>query len=246
MKLQTYDCRLPLAKNAPCRREETRGAKCQTIHGETTSNRNRNSSRGFSLLELLVVMAIMSIMMGVMVNSGMGGRPAGSRQGAITQLMGALEEARMSAIEKRVKVYFGIADTTHPDSEKQLCAYIFFRDQTADEKAVSKTEDVVPITRWTSLPRGFYFDLEKISNMLIPVPGKGLAGNPPTVQVLEFGTLGQVTGQPVGGTPQIAVADAVFDPASQNLQRRNNGAGDFAVNIYRLTGRLQLAQTQIP
>lgn len=204
------------------------------------------TNKGFSLIELLTVMAIMSVMMGLLVSTGMNTRPAGSRQGAISQLMGGLEEARMSAIEKGTTVYFGIADTTHPDSGKQLCSYILFREQTADEKAVSNTEDMVPITRWDCLPRGFYFDLDKISSMLIPVAGNGLPGNPTTVQVIEFGSLGQVTGQPLEETPQIAVTDAVFDPASKNLQRKDNGAGDFAVNIYRLTGRLQLAQTQIP
>ena len=200
----------------------------------------------FSLIELLTVIAIMSVMMGLLVTTGLGTRPAGSRQGAISQIMGALEEARLSAIEKNTTVYFGIADTGHPDEEKQLRGYILFRTQTAQEKAASQNDDMVPLTRWEKLPQGFYFDPDKLANMTLDVPGNGLPGKPQNVKAVEFGSLGQVTGLPVDVVPQLTVMEAVYNPAGKNLIRKGAEAGDFAIKIYRLTGRLQLAQTTTP
>ncbi|MCK9588776.1 MAG: type II secretion system protein [Terrimicrobiaceae bacterium] len=208
--------------------------------------KNKRSQQGFSLLELLTVMAIMSLMMGLLVSTGMGARPAGSRQGAISQIMGALEEARMSAIEKNTTVYFGIADINHPDEEKQLRSYLLFREQTPQEKAASKNEDMIPLTRWEKLPQGFYFDADKLSDMTVEVPGNGLPGNPPNVRAVQFGSLGQVTGLPVEIVPQLAVTEAVYNPSGKILVRKSGAAGDFIVKIFRLTGRLQLSQNATP
>lgn len=202
----------------------------------------RKSSRAFSLVELLTVMAIMSIMMGLIVSTGMGTRPGGSRQGAISQLMGGLEEARMSAIEKNTTVYFGIADISHPDEEKQLRGYILFREQTEDEKAASKTEDMIPLTRWEKLPQGFYFDADKFTDMTVEVPGRGLPGNPENVRAVQFSSLGQVTGLRADVVPQLTVTEAVYQPSSKILTRKSGEAGDFIVKIFRLTGRIQLTQ----
>lgn len=198
----------------------------------------------FSMVELLTVIAIMSIMMGLVVSTGMGTRPAGSRQGAISQIMAGLEEARMSAIEKNTTVYFGIADTSHPDDEKQLRGYILFRAQTITEKAASKTEDMIPLTRWEKLPQGFYFDADKFQDMTVEMPGKGLPGDPQNVRAIEFGSLGQVTGLGADVVPQLTVTEAVYQPSSKILTRKSGEAGDFIVKIYRLTGRLQLTQNQ--
>jgi prepilin-type N-terminal cleavage/methylation domain-containing protein len=238
-KLPTADLRMPIEKSPACGGMICGAAAWNSNRQSATGN--RKSSRGFSLLELLTVMAIMSVMMGLVVSTGMGTRPAGSRQGAISQLMHGLEEARMSAIEKSTSVFFGIADSSHPDSEKQLRGYILFREQTADEKAVSHTEDMVPLTRWETLPKGFYFDEGKITSMTSEVDDTGLPGNPGKMRVVEFGALGQVTGLTTEIAPQLAVTDAVYDPSAKSLTRKNNGAGDFAIQIFRLTGRIRLA-----
>jgi len=194
-------------------------------------------------MEMLTVMAIISILAGFLVNTGFGTRPAGSRQGAISQLMGSLEEARMSAIEKGANVYFCIADTGHPDAEKQLRSYILCREQTAEEKAVSKTEDKIPLSRWETLPKRFFFDSDKLADKTAEVSGEGLPGNPETVRAIEFGSLGQVvTSLSAENIPQLAVTDAVYDQVGKTLIRRSGGADDFIVQIFRLTGRVRLAE----
>jgi prepilin-type N-terminal cleavage/methylation domain-containing protein len=204
--------------------------------------KNIVKARGFSLIELLTVIAIMSIMMGLLVSTGFGTRPAGSRQGAISQLMGSLEEARMTAIEKNVAVYFGIADTSYPDAEKQLRGYILFRAQTSEEKATSHTEDLVPLSRWDTLPKGFYFDADKFDAVSEAQAGVGLPGNPATVRAIEFGSLGQVKSMPAEAVPQLSVVEAIYNDGSKTLLRKNGGASDFAIKIYRVTGRLQIAK----
>lgn len=232
-KLPIADLRLPIFKSAIGNRQS-----------KIPLNRKSARETGFSLIELLAVIAIMSLLMGLIVNTGFGTRPAGARQGAIAQLMGSLEEARMSAIEKGRNVYFGLAEGSFPDGEKQWRGYLLFREQTSAEKTASGNEDMIPLTKWETLPKGFYFDPEKVAASTAEVAVSGLPGNPTKVRALEFGTLGQVTGLPAETVPLLSVAEAVYNPADQSLARRNNGAGDFAMQIYRLTGRVRLSEAR--
>ena len=206
----------------------------------------KTQNAAFSLIELLTVMAIMSILMGLMVSTGIGLRPGGSREGAISQIMGGLDEARMSAIEQNTSVYFGIADGSYPDQDRQLRGYILFREQTAKEKDASKTEDLVPLTRWEQLPLGFYFDPDKLASATVEMPGNGLPGQPQNVRAIEFGSLGQVTGLASEAAPQLTITEAAYNAGNKSLIRKSGVAGDFHIRIYRLTGRLQLAQNPTP
>lgn len=193
----------------------------------------------FSLAELMVVTAIMGLMLG-MTLVGLGNRVAGARQGAITQLMQSLEEARMLAIEKGTTVYFGLSDADHPDPDKQLRGYILFRRQTEEEKAESGTDDWVCLTLWQLLPAGFFFDADELADSTQVLPGFGLPGNPATVRAMKFDPLGQISGSAALLAPRLAVSEAVYDQKQKTLVPKGDGAGDFVLQLYRLTGRVKL------
>ncbi len=197
------------------------------------------SNRAFSLIELLTVLAIMSLLFGLVVSTGFGTRPAGARQGAISQLMTSLEEARLAAIEKGSPVRFGIAGSDHPDEEKRYRAFILFREQSASEEPDPAKRMVVALSRWQTLPQGFYFDPDKLSTVTVRADSDGLPGAPAELDVLEFGSLGQLQSAVV--EPLLAVTEAVFDPVTNTILRKGDKR-DISIRIYRLTGRLALVQ----
>lgn len=201
-----------------------------------------NKKVAFSLTELLTVMAIISIMMGLAVGTGMGLRPPGSRQGTITQLMQSLEEARMSAIEKGTPVSFAIAGSD-ASAEKRFSTYMILREQTPDEKAKSGNTDLIPMTRWEPLSKGFFFNRDEL---VAASPEVGLdtslPGNVSKVHLLTFGTLGQVKGGATLTAPNIPVVEGVFHENENNLILKEGT--EFRIQVARLTGRLQLDEYQ--
>jgi len=210
----------------------------------------RTKNAAFSLVELLTVVAIMSIMMGVIVSSGMGTRPAGSRQGAVSQLIGSLEEARMSAVERGVPVYFAVAGSDAPEQEKRLRSYLLFREQTPDEKAssgstnnISNGGPAVVLTRWESLPQGFYFDPALLETVTTEVDVQsGLPSGITKVRAMKFGSLGQLQGTVTTNAPSLSVVSGALDPASGTITPV--GKSDFCVEISRLTGRVRFDDTE--
>lgn len=215
----------------------------------------RSKRSGYSLLELLVAMALMAMLMGLSVAAMMGFRTPGLRQGAISQLMGALDEARMSAIESGAAVYVAFADGAFPDAERRFRGFILYREFTAAEREALADNppaagEVKPLTRWQELPRGFYLDASVPTGLLgnagARVNPVGLPGEEAELVAVGFNRLGQVVA-PLGSSPELAITEARYDSESDQMTAvQDDDAGAFLIRINRLTGRLQLIEPTTP
>lgn len=194
------------------------------------------SSPAFTLVEILFVIAVMSILVSIAAMSLTGGKSTGNWQGTINQLSQAVEEARMTAIETNTKTYLGFANANHPDGEKKLRSYILFREYTQEEKSkmtpAPAANRYLPLTAWETLPSGFEYS-DASGSLLEPNSAAkleltGLPGDPASVHAVAFGPLGQVD-FPASTAPALVVKPVGHADAS---------AG-FVIHINRLTGRVR-------
>jgi prepilin-type N-terminal cleavage/methylation domain-containing protein len=206
-----------------------------------------SSRSAFTLIEMIVVMAVISGLVALAAMAVMGLRTPGSRQGAMLQISQALEEARMSAIEQSTTIYVGFADASHPDEEKRLHAHLLFQKYTAEEIA---TMDPPPpanrykaLTGWNLLPKGYYLDTGTAGSLLaddtIKLEVEGLPGEPASVYAVAFGPLGQVVRPGQTALKPLVVMPAEFVDESGALKKMpNSDANAFSVQLNRFTGRV--------
>jgi len=120
----------------------------------TRSARYAPGNCGFSLVELLVVVAIISLLISLMgpIVEGMAS-PSG-RKGGVTIVMNTLEQARAAAIQKgrAVEVVFWKKNGTGTEFDAQDAMIVLQKDE-----ADSAWE---PISRWVKLPKGVLFNGE--------------------------------------------------------------------------------------
>ncbi len=116
-----------------------------------------SARHGFSLLEMLLVVSVAGILAALIVPAAAGLTSVAERRGAVESLMGALEQARVAAIESRENVYVGFADADFPVQEMRFAAWLVFRDASEDEMAASPSKRFVVLRKWTRLPKNMAF-----------------------------------------------------------------------------------------
>lgn len=109
----------------------------------TSHTHCNDASRGFSLIELLAVMAVVVLMMSLLLPAltGFGGSTA--RKGAVTTVMNTLEQARVAALESGRNVMVVFARPNFPERD----ALVVLR-ETEDG-----TGNYEAMTRWIRLPQ---------------------------------------------------------------------------------------------
>lgn len=204
--------------------------------------------QAFTLIETVVVIAVIAILVTLTAMAMVGLQTPGSRQGAMLQITQALEEGRMTAIEKSTKIYVGIADATHPDEEKRQCALLLFREYTADEIAAMSEPPgpnvYKPLTDWNLLPKGYFVCADIMDTLLddpqIKIPVAGLPGNPESVYAIAFGSLGQVVKPEQASLRPLVVMRAESVAPTGVLKRRADSEGSaFCIQVNRFTGRVK-------
>lgn len=204
-------------------------------------------NKGFSLLELLTVAAILCILMALLVPAVSGFTSAGGRKGAVTLVMNTLEQARVSAIEtgREVVVVFwkknGIS-TTEPDQQD---AMLVLRRNDSDT-------DWEPITRWINLPRGVLFHgedteskilgdssgLDAVSDQTITsLPGNPVKDN---LGAVHFSSSGAVQLPSTSNGLRIALTEGQRGPDGTLLVNKQKDGGHEIISLARYTGRVTL------
>ena len=112
--------------------------------------------RGFSLVELLLVMTVIVILIAVAGPALRGLLGSDNRKAAVSQLMGALEQARATALEKGVNVFVGFAASDFPDPSWRFNRFLIFREYSdaLDGPAGGNRPLYLALTKWQSLPQG--------------------------------------------------------------------------------------------
>lgn len=203
-----------------------------------------NRRRGFSLVELLAVLAVVTILMALMIPSFSGITGTAARRGSINILMNAFEQARTEALEKsaRILVVMRREDGAAQDS------FIVVRDDRSADRAPGSPE-FVPLSRWQKLARGVLFFQAAGSligsGSVAAVPGlaDSLPGSVPAGELfaIGFNKHGQVAFPSQGSDLFLLIAEAQRPGNSQpDVARGGSLAITERLSFRRYTGRAQL------
>ncbi len=209
---------------------------------------------GFSLLEMLVVVAVVAIMMALMLPAIAGFSSTAGRRGAVNILMNTFEQARIAAIEGGRPVHVLLYRRNFPEPD----AVMVVRDP-ADGLTSSPLER---LTKWTKLPKGVLLHDPGAANILNPNPNdtnslssflSRLSPSPQPssgekINLVTFNETGGVD-YPSGSSPNdrklyLSEGTRGDGGSEQAISTRKNGQGSgggFEVlSLSRYTGRVQL------
>lgn len=218
---------------------------------------HRPRRAAFTLAELLVVMSIIIILVSVSapaLKGLMGGR---SRSAAVGQMMGLLERARSTALEKGTGVYLGIVtEGGSLPPEYAYARYILFRDR-LDTDPGPPNQVYLPLTSWQQLPAGVVFwkygmvdpnraeEIDGTVNLFPPVPGALL--NRAKLSILRFNAAGAIEKPAAGQSLEIWLREGFYKTSSGSLSlipaggtNVNNQPPADRISFARYTGRAQL------
>lgn len=209
---------------------------------------------GFSLLELLVVIAVMAVMLSLLLPAVSGFSSTVGRRGAVNIVMNTLEQARVAALESGQNVYVGFADKDFPVEDMRYSAFIVFRSATEEEKALNPKREYVVLKKWTRLPKNVSLKSD-ITSSVISSAGEQtfsdkLYDELPATQrdnkfpAITFNSSGAVEA-PSTGTVKLFLYEGYYAGGQDNFTRNSNvqrtSAGLFEqISLSRYTGRVQL------
>jgi prepilin-type N-terminal cleavage/methylation domain-containing protein len=205
---------------------------------------NSSSVRGFTLIEILVVAALIALMTALVAPSLKGLFGVAGRRGGASLLGGALEQARLAAIEKGVPSYVVFPDGID-SSDASASAFVVLRQRTAQER-LANTNDTNPvaISRWFRLPQGVFFDPQSIKSAdaikstnfnRLPRLGDFDITNQ---LVIEFDRFGRVKGNQ-NQLISIRVGEGGFNGGTVTFRPSTNDY--YLVTVYPMTGRVKVA-----
>jgi prepilin-type N-terminal cleavage/methylation domain-containing protein len=117
----------------------------------------RRRAPGFTLLEVLIVVALIAVMSTLLVPSMRGLMGVAGPRGGVNTVASAIEQARLSALESGGSAYVGFPEDL-PGGEDPYSAVIVFREAREDEDG-----DYVAVSRWMRMPRGVFVDASGLS-----------------------------------------------------------------------------------
>lgn len=121
-----------------------------------------STGKGFSLLELLTVIGIISVLAVITLAVGPGLLRSNAMSSSLSQVASAVSLARSDAIRSRKQTYFALAPTTSPFDTRSFSAYAVLRKEDASGTNFAY---VVP---WQKLPTGVLFNLDAASSNQLP------------------------------------------------------------------------------
>lgn len=115
--------------------------------------RGKYTYKGFSVIELLAVMAVLCIMMTLLLPAISGFGSAMGRRGAVNVLMNAFEQARMAALESGTRVFVVMRRNQASGEQDSFCVMRERSEAMGDASGAP----YIPLTRWQKLPKSIFF-----------------------------------------------------------------------------------------
>lgn len=110
-------------------------------------------NKGFSLLEMVAVMAVIAIMTAMVVPAISGFSSTAGRRGAVNMLMNGFEQARAAALENSSTVYVVMRRSSEFGGQD---AFMVLRDDRGPDLPTGASP-YFPLTNWKKLPTGVLF-----------------------------------------------------------------------------------------
>ena len=209
----------------------------KTLRSSARITQSERSRAAFTLVELLAVVGIMGLLSAVAVPALKGLTGSGGRKQALSQLMGALEIARNTAISTGTN-----AAVIFPDSEfSSGDAYKYRSMAVVAWNATNSATPATMVGSWIVLPQGIALfpnsisALPQTSNISVRILTTTASGTFPVIRFQSDGALDESL-FPVGNPlPKIALFEGTVD---RTTAKKNSKTTMFeTVNLTRYTGR---------
>lgn len=213
------------------------------------------STRGFSLIEMLGVIAILITLATLSLPTLSALSNQAGRKGAVNLLLNTFEQARVAALTSGCTTYIGFANEllfNQAGSEYPYRAFVVFRERTDTD---SPGGTYVQLTRWLFLPKNISFKRERFSVVgnpatTVPYP-LTLADNSISmlkagdqIPALAFGPTGTIQNPTGSSDLRLFIYEGFFANNQDNFKSRN--ATYFErISFQRFTGRAQLDITTL-
>jgi len=220
--------------------------------GLSTLNAQLSTRRphAFSLIELLVVMAVIAIMLSLLLPAITGFNSTAGRRGAVNTLMNTFEQSRVAALEAGRTVYVLFARPDFPEQDAIMVV----------RETESGTGPYEQLTKWIKLPKGVLLHDPTAGNNLLKAgqTGSGLdTTRLPAASPVAAANLGVLVFNEAGGIAfpsadktqrKLIVSEGVRGSGGTEalISGKKQGAGGFEIiSLSRYTGRSQLDVTTV-
>ena len=205
-------------------------------------------AKAFSLIELLVVMAVISLMVALMLPAISGFSGSAGRRGAVNTVMNTFEQARVAALESGRTVYVVFWRRVFPEADALM--------------VLRETEDGTgtyeQMSKWIKLPKNILLHQPAAGQSMLsidpasvlttgrmPRPVTLTAGE--SLNVLAFNESGGVAFPlPNKSNRKLIISEGVRDANGTEALIGTQGVGGFEIiSVSRYTGRSQLDITNL-
>ncbi len=217
--------------------------------GKNAMNAIQRKYKGFSLIELLLVVGVIAMMMALIMPAISGFTSTAGRRGAVNSLMNTFEQARVAALEVGRPVYVVMWRRVFPEAD----AFMVVREPENTSVPGWKYEQ---LTKWQKLPKNILFHQPSVGQSVLSVSGTGdfVRANLPnpvnlasgeSINVVGFNESGAVS-FPSGGSRaqlKLIISEGLRGNGGTEaiISGKKQSQGGFEIiSFSRFTGRTQL------
>lgn len=204
----------------------------------------RVSTAAFSLLELMVVIGILSVLLVAVIPAVNSLSKSGGRKAAVSNLLGAIEQARSLAIKNGRATYVVFPDALPASADSVATQKYVNRSYAIFEEDPANAGTPKQVTNWQTLPTGISLrggSLNYLANTIsfpfTPVSSTASAPFP----FLKFSAQGEVDPSTTRSAADTtgSIQFGIFEGSVEGGADRDTSAGKFSesIEVARLTGR---------
>ena len=201
-----------------------------------TRYRAHRAGAAFTLIEMLIVIAIVAMLTALTLPALQGLFGIAGRRGGVNVLAGAMEQARLAALQHGVSAYVGFP-TSLADKETSYNSVVIFRETRADERTTNGGVLYSVLSRWLRYPRGVFVDPSTLPTASLGVTNLPRLGTNlvTSVAYVQFDRYGKLKPE---AALEVRIGEGAVDGSS--VAFRPNPNNYSALKVLPLTGRVKI------